>query len=135
MTMRFVAFSLQILGLAALGAASTPLPAHAAPATTSTARGKILYLRCAACHTLTAQAPSKVGPHLQGVVGRKSGAVANFAYSPAFKKAKLTWDEATLDRWLQRPASVVPGTSMVFAGMPNADDRKALIAYLKKPAS
>ncbi len=75
-----------------------------------------------------------MGPHLQGVVGRKSLSVAKFNYSPAMKKANLTWTEATLDKWLQRPSSVVPGTSMVFAGLPNPDDRKALIAYLKKPS-
>lgn len=132
--MRFLAISLPILGLAALTAVVLPqaAPAAAAPANPA-ARGKMLYLRCAACHALTAQAPAKVGPHLQGVVGRKSATVAKFAYSPAMKKANQTWNEATLDRWLQRPATVVPGTSMVFAGMPNPEDRKALIAYLKKP--
>lgn len=133
MVMRFVALSLPFLGLAAFGTAIMAQPSPAASANTSTARGKMLYLRCAACHALTAQAPSKVGPHLQAIVGRNSGAVAKFAYSPALTKSKLTWNEATLDRWLQRPASLVPGTSMVFAGMPNAADRKALIAYLKKP--
>jgi cytochrome c len=67
------------------------------------------------------------------VVGRPSGSVAGFTYSPAMKKAGLTWTEAQLDKWLTRPAGLVPGTSMVFAGLPNPDDRKAVIAYLKKP--
>lgn len=131
--MRFLAISLPIMGLAALTAVALPQAAPAAPAANPAARGKMLFLRCAACHAVTAQAPAKVGPHLQGVVGRKSAAVARFAYSPAMKQANLTWNEATLDRWLQRPATVVPGTSMAFAGMPNPADRKALIAYLKKP--
>lgn len=131
--MRFLAISLPIMGLAALTAVALPQAAPAAPAANPAARGKMLFLRCAACHAVTAQAPAKVGPHLQGVVGRKSAAVTKFAYSPAMKQANLTWNEATLDRWLQRPATVVPGTSMVFAGMPNPEDRKALIAYLKKP--
>lgn len=67
------------------------------------------------------------------VVGRASGAVPRFSYSPAMRTANLRWDEATLDRWLTRSASVVPGTSMVFAGLANANDRRAAIAYFKKP--
>ena len=53
--------------------------------------------------------------------------------SAAPTPARLRWDEATLDRWLTRPAGLVPGTSMVFAGLASADDRRAVIAYLKKP--
>ena len=82
---------------------------------------------------MSASAPAKVGPHLQAVVGRASGSVPRFTYSPAMRTANLRWDEATLDRWLTRPAAVVPGTSMVFAGLANANDRRAVIAYLKKP--
>jgi cytochrome c len=132
--MRKLALSLPFLGLAALGALAVtqPVPA-AAPAPTSAARGKLIFLRCAACHAITAAAPAKVGPHLQGVVGRASGSVARFTYSPAMRAANLRWDDAMLDRWLTRPAGLVPGTSMVFAGLANADDRKAVIAYLKKP--
>ncbi len=132
--MRLVASSLSILGLAAFGVLSLSQSAPAAPpAPTSAARGKIVFLRCAACHAISASAPNKVGPHLQGVMGRSSGAVPKFTYSPAMRATKLKWDEATMDRWLTRPATVVPGTSMVFAGLPNANDRKAVIAYLKQP--
>ena len=105
----------------------------AAPAPNLAAKGKLIFLRCAACHAVSAKAPKKVGPHLEGVVGRQSGSVAGFTYSPAMKKTSLRWDEATLDKWLTRPAGLVPGTAMVFAGLPNPDDRKAVIAYLKKP--
>lgn len=133
--MRIPALTLPILSLAALGALSAPqLAPAAAPAPTSAARGKIIFLRCAACHAMSATAPAKVGPHLQGVAGRASGVVPRFTYSPAMRRANLRWDDATLDRWLTRPASVVPGTSMVFAGLSNANDRAAVIAYLKRPA-
>jgi cytochrome c len=132
--MRFPFVTFSILGLVAVGAASLPQQAPAAaPAPTSAARGKIVFLRCAACHAMSATAPAKVGPHLQGVVGRASNAVPRFTYSPAMRRASLRWDDATLDRWLQRPAAVVPGTSMVFAGLPNAADRQAVIAYLRRP--
>jgi cytochrome c len=132
--MRHFALSLPILDLAALGGllASQPAPA-AAPAPTSAARGKMVFLRCAACHAMSAAAPAKVGPHLQGVAGRASGSVARYTYSPAMRTANLRWDEATLDRWLTRPATVVPGTSMVFVDLANANDHRAVIAYLKQP--
>jgi cytochrome c len=119
-----------LAGIAALGAT---VPSAAAPPKNPAVAGKMIFMRCAACHAVSAAAPRKVGPHLQGIVGRKSGSVEGFSYSPAMKAASLRWDEATLDRWLTRPASVVPGTAMVFAGLPDAADRKAVIAYLKKP--
>lgn len=118
-------------GLVALASFSA---AFAAPPASDAALGKRLFLRCVACHATSAKTPAKVGPHLQGIVGRKAGAVTGFGYSPAMKASKVVWTEATLDSWLQRPQAVVPGTSMAFAGLPNAADRKALIAYLKKPA-
>lgn len=117
--------------LMALAATSTA--ALAAPAKDDAALGKRLFLRCTACHTVSSKAPGKIGPHLQGIVGRKSGSVAGFGYSPAMKGANIVWNEATLDKWLQRPQSVVPGTTMAFAGLTKPEERKALIAYLKKP--
>jgi cytochrome c len=126
--MKTVASSLAAMALTLFGASS----ALAAPSADAV-MGKRLFLRCAACHAMSAAASAKVGPHLQGVVGRKSGSVATYRYSAAMQKAALTWDEATLDRWLTRPATVVPGTSMAFAGVPNPAERKAIIAYLKKP--
>ncbi len=131
--MRYLAFSLPIMALAALGAAVTSQPAPAAGPANPAIRGKMVFLRCAACHSIAPGAPNKVGPNLSGIAGRAAGAVPRFNYSPAMRSARLRWDDATLDRWLARPAGVVPGTSMVFAGLANADDRRAVIAYLKKP--
>lgn len=119
--------------LAAMAATLIGATAAMAAPSADAVMGKRLFLRCAACHAVSATAPAKVGPHLQGVVGRKSASVATYRYSAAMQKAALTWNEATLDRWLTRPASVVPGTSMAFAGLSNPADRKAIIAYLKKP--
>lgn len=108
---------------------ASPVQAQAAPA----ARGKILFLRCASCHAIAPNAPAKIGPNLNGVVGRKGGSVAGFHYSAAMKAKGPVWTEANLDAWLAGPTKVVPGTSMAFAGLPNPADRKALIAYLKAP--
>ena len=81
---------------------------------------------CAVCHSPDA-GTNKLGPSLFGVVGRKSGSVSDYAYAPAMKNAGLTWDQATLDKYHHRSAGVVPGTKMLFPGIKNADDRKALI--------
>lgn len=97
------------------------------------AAGKKVFMRCVACHAVQPGAGAKMGPNLAGVVGRKSGSAAGFKYSAAMQKAKLKWDDATLDKWLTRPAALVPGTSMAFAGLPNPADRANVIAYLKKP--
>ena len=125
---RFSLFALS----ATLGLALTS-PAHAAPSAGDAVLGKRLFLRCAACHAVSASAPAKVGPHLQAIVGRSSASVATYRYSPALQGAKLVWTEANLDRWLTRPTALVPGTIMAFAGVPDAAERTAIIAYLKKP--
>ncbi|ABD25262.1 cytochrome c, class I [Novosphingobium aromaticivorans DSM 12444] len=118
-----------VAGLAASALAGV---AVAAPAKGDPVLGKKVFMRCVACHAVQPNAPMKMGPNLAGVVGRKAGA-ANFKYSAAMKKANVKWDEATLDKWLLKPSAVVPGTSMAFAGVPNAEERAAVIAYLKKP--
>jgi cytochrome c len=125
------AFSMALALAGAVLAGASPV--LAAPAGTDAVAGKRVFLRCMACHNVKAGAPNKVGPNLSGVFGRKAAKVAGFRYSAALVKSNVTWNDATLDKWLTRPASVVPGTSMVFAGVPNAADRKAVIAYLKKP--
>ena len=84
---------------------------------------------CAVCHSPDA-GTNKLGPSLFGVVGRKSGSVADYTYAPAMKNAGLTWDAATLDKYVTDPQSVVPGTKMLFPGLKSADDRKALVQYL-----
>ncbi len=86
--------------------------------------------QCAGCHTFVADDFDKSGPNLHGVVGRKAG-TANFAgYSDALKKTGITWDAAALDRWITNPAAVAPGTTMPFAGQPDAPTRSTLVCYL-----
>jgi cytochrome c len=84
---------------------------------------------CAICHSIQ---PGKnmVGPSLFGIVGRQTGSVAGFHYSPANAGAHLTWDEATLDKYLQSPRTVIPGTTMTYAGLKDDTKRGDLIAYL-----
>ena len=72
-------------------------------------RGEEIYTRCMACHTL---AHNRVGPRHCGLFGRKAGSVPNYAYSTAMKKYGVTWNEETLDRFIENPLKTVPGTKM-----------------------
>jgi cytochrome c len=83
---------------------------------------------CAVCHSIDGSVG--IGPTLKGVVGRKSGMVPGFRYSRAMRTAGVTWDAATLDRYLADPQSVVPGNVMPFSGVPDSDERARIIAYL-----
>jgi cytochrome c len=113
---------------AGLGAALA-LAAAVCQAAPDAARGEELYARCLACHAL---ATDRVGPRHCGLFGRRAGSVPGFAYSPAMKNSKLIWDVQTLHRFLAKPLEVVPGTSMTYDGVPAANDRADLIAYLRK---
>jgi cytochrome c len=93
------------------------------------ARGKALFEnRCVGCHSL---AQNREGPRLQGIFTRASGSVADYAYSPALKKANIIWDEQSLDKWLADPDMLVPGNNMDFL-VSKPQDRKDLISYFKQ---
>ena len=117
-----------VLGLtASLGGMSLAWLASAAtPAGAPTAAD---FSRCAGCHS-TQAGQNKIGPSLAGVFDRPSGSVPGYNYSAAMKNAHLTWDDQTLDKFLQNPGGVVHGTKM-FATVPDADTRQRVIAYLK----
>ena len=100
--------------------------AEAAP---DLARGEQIYARCLACHALSFD---RVGPHHCGLLGRRAGSVPGFDYSAAMKNSKITWNEATLDRFLTNPLAMVPGTTMTYAGVTDPKERSDLIAYLKQ---
>ena len=91
-------------------------------------RGKALYQGCESCHSIN---ENDVGPRHRGVVGRHAGSVKDYAYSAALKNSGLTWEEASLNRWLINPSAMVPGTKMFFK-IDDAQSRADIIAYLKQ---
>jgi cytochrome c len=100
-----------------------------AGAATGTAPGKELFeKRCSGCHS-----PDRdmEGPHLGGVYGRRSGTIPAFPYSDALKKAQITWNADTLNRWLTDPEQLVPNTDMAFR-VEKADERTEIIRYLQQ---
>lgn len=116
-------------GRKALAGAMAILAAASAQCAPDALRGEQVYARCLACHAL---ATDRVGPRHCGLFGRLSGSVPGFAYSPAMKKARIVWDEKTLDLFLANPLKMVPGTAMTYDGVPDRKDRADLIAYLEQ---
>ncbi len=92
--------------------------------------GKKVFKKCKVCHSFD-PGKKKIGPHLKGVIGRKSGAVEGFKYSKAMAAADITWDEANLDEFLTKPKAFIKKTKMSFAGLKKEEQRADLIAYLK----
>lgn len=112
--------------LASAGALSVPVTAHAQA---DAAAGEKVFAHCAPCHS-TKPGENKVGPSLAGVFGRKSGTEPGYSYSSAMKGLNVTWDETSLNEYLQGPGRFVRGTKMIYS-VPNEKDRQDVIAYLK----
>src|SRR5579871_6393792 len=87
--------------------------------------------QCALCHSAQpGDNGGAQGPNLFGVFNRAAASDAGFAYTQALRASHLTWDAATLDRFLTSPSSMVPGTAMVIA-VPDDVTRADLIAYFQ----
>jgi len=93
-------------------------------------RGKRVFARCMACHTVQ-EGQNRVGPSLYGIVGREAGSVEGFNYSDANANSGITWTEEVMFEYLEAPQEYIPGTRMIFPGLPSAQDRADVIAYLK----
>lgn len=122
-------------GAAAKGPALLPdwgtLFADPAKLAELTAKGEKAAKVCAACHDFTAANAPKTGPGLHGVLGRASGSMGGFAYSDGMKALGKSWGYDEMNEFLTSPKAYVAGTKMSFAGFGKADDRIAVIAYLK----
>lgn len=94
--------------------------------------GEKVFKRCLACHMVGEDAKTRVGPVLNGLIGRKAGSYEGFKYTEANKNSGLVWDEATLAKYLKNPRATIPGTSMTFVGIKKDEEIEDLIAYLKQ---
>jgi len=139
----FVAATLALV-LAACGKAATEIdqpviaaqpsagPAEAIAEASTAAAGETpaAFLQCKTCHKVEPGQHS-VGPSLAGVHGSKAGVAAGYNFSGAMKASGLTWDDASLDRYLENPMTTVPGSKMAYAGLKDPAKRAEMIAYLK----
>jgi cytochrome c2 len=132
---------------AATPAAAEPTAAEPTPAATAVAalaaaadpakvaQGEKVFRKCRACHQVGEGAKNRVGPALNGVIGRTAGSAEGYSYSPAMEAkgaASLVWNADTLDGFLAKPKEAVPGTRMTFPGLKSAEDRAAVAAYLSQ---
>lgn len=99
--------------------------------TADAAHGQQVAQRCAQCHDWTKGGPNRIGPNLYGIINRARGTHEGFSYSAAMKNKGGTWTYADIFQYLKQPASFVPGNKMAFAGLPRAQDRLDLIAYIR----
>jgi cytochrome c len=94
--------------------------------------GAKVFNKCKACHQVGPTAKNAVGPELNGLAGRKTGAVEGYNYSEANKGSGLIWNEATFLEYITAPQKKIPGTKMTFPGIPDETDRANLWAYLSQ---
>lgn len=97
-------------------------------------RGRVLFSQCAGCHQVGTGARNRVGPHLNGIFGRKAAAIDGFSYSKGINRAAsdgLIWDLIRLDAYLENPKALVSGTRMNYRGLKDAQDRHDVLAYLR----
>ena len=97
--------------------------------------GQLHFNLCRQCHSVAQGGPTIVGPPLYGVFGRRVASVPGYSYSAALSAKTWTWDADHLDGWLKSPRGYAPGTRMAFYGIPDDQDRRDLIAYLKVASS
>ncbi|MBX2883392.1 MAG: c-type cytochrome [Granulosicoccus sp.] len=98
--------------------------------------GALFQNECVHCHAKVANGSAQVGPALVDIIGKPAAVQADYAYSDALQMqaaSGLVWDAATLDRFIESPGEVIPGTKMSYKGLADEQKRKALILWLADP--
>ncbi len=119
-----------VLLAAALGAG----PAMAAELIGDAERGAAVFDECAGCHTVGPGAGNGIGPHLNGLFGRRAGGLDDFRYSESLARAGndgLFWDLEKLGFYIENPKAFASGTRMSYAGLEDPQDRADLLAFLR----
>ena len=94
--------------------------------------GEKVFAKCRVCHQIGVGAKNTIGPEQNGIDGRKSGIQPGYNYSDANKNSGITWTEATFKKYVENPKAMIPGTKMVFSGLPKEKDRDDLWAYMSQ---
>lgn len=101
--------------------------------TGNAANGKQVFAQCRMCHVMDAGV-NKIGPSLHDIIGRTAGTAPGYTYSAANAGAGFVWTKEKLFQFLEKPTRVIPQTKMIYAGLPDAQKRADLIAYLETPS-
>ncbi|MGY6705187.1 c-type cytochrome [Roseinatronobacter sp.] len=90
---------------------------------------------CAACHEMGRGAENGIGPHLTRIYGRRAADVDGFTYSDSIERMGrdgLRWTFRTLDAYIENPYALVSGTRMSYPGLPDAQDRADILAFMRQ---
>jgi cytochrome c len=112
-----------LCALVTIGAAQSALAAG------NPLAGKSKFGACSMCHGMEGKG-TPMAPPLKGVVGRKAGSVAGFAYSSAMRGSGIVWNDQRLSAFIAHPQAVVKGTRMAFPGKADPNDVADIVAYL-----
>lgn len=113
---------------------SEEMAAQYASLTGDAEAGRRVFTKCMACHVVQ-EGQNRVGPSLYGIIGREAGTIPNYSYSEANATSGIVWTEPVMFTYLENPRGFLPGTKMAFPGLPSAQERADVIAYLKSAAS
>ncbi|WP_449440866.1 c-type cytochrome [Pseudomonas migulae] len=126
----FTSLRLPLIGLLSIVLADTTYATDCAP---DQGRGAQVFANeCAVCHSVAKGMTGMMGPNLAGVVGRKSGSLEGFNYSQAMRNKDIDWQAETIAQLITQPQAFVPGTYMPYMGLASADDRQAVVCFLKE---
>jgi cytochrome c len=127
MVRRWDASTGEHIGAVPLNDVSDPLAAYAGD------RGAEVYRACIACHTLSPDEGNRAGPTLAGIFGRKIATLPGYSFSDALKKMDIVWTPETVSKLFEiGPNAYTPGTKMPEQTIGSAEDRSALMEFLKK---
>ncbi|MEK9278219.1 MULTISPECIES: c-type cytochrome [unclassified Bradyrhizobium] len=104
--------------------------AQQSTATTDEAAHQAFNNSCRTCHSVK-EGDNRLGPNLNGIVGRKAGSLPDYNYSPAMKDAGFVWDKDKLARFIVKPDEVVSGNKMQPYGGISPDEAAKVVAYLQ----
>lgn len=125
--MKRLLLSVLIFGLPAMASAQQPAG--------DAAKGEQIFKTCGICHDIGPTAKIKVGPPLNGIVGRPWASWPGYSYSQGLQDGKAkgnVWTADLIEKWLENPRALVPGTKMIFPGLKTAEQRANVIAYLSQ---
>ena len=97
------------------------------------ARGRLVFGPCRTCHYPEQSMGHNNGPNLHRIFGKVAGKQEGFDYySQEFKDAQFVWTPELMFTWLENPMAMFPRSSMMSLGVPDAQRRADLIAFLKQ---